>query len=581
MNRILKILLVFFIFLQRLIPYAAVTAETHYFQALGAPSERKVDVSWNRYHDCEGLANILKQLNTAFPDLIRLYSIGKSYEEREIWCLEVTNRECGDPQRKAGMYIDGNIHGNEVQAGEVVAYTAWYLCESYGKVETITKLLDERVFYLLPTINPDGRDYWFYSPNTPHSSRSGKKPVDNDRDGLFDEDGTDDLDGDGVIATMRKLDPNGRWKPHPDHPEYLMIRAKPDEKGMYSILGSEGIDNDGDGEINEDGPGGYDSNRNWAFDWQPNYVQYGAQEYPFCLPNTRAVAEFVLSHPNIAAAQSYHNAGGMILRSPGREGGEMAREDNEILQTIAARGERILPFYRSMRVWPDLYTVWGGEIDWFYGGRGILTFTNELWSGKNLYRADDADEAAQLEFDRYVLQSQAAVKWREYDHPTYGKIEIGGWRKEFGRVPPSFLLEEECHRNMAFTLYHAQAMPLLSFGEITMEKIGDNVSKIWIEIKNDGMIPTRTRQDANHNISLPDFVSFEGNEIHVLSSGRVTDPYFKQVEAVKVRPHQLKIDSIPGLNSIRVQFIAIGKGPAIVTVDSVKGGLHKKEIRLE
>ena len=87
------------------------------------------------------------------------------------------------------------------------------------------------------------------------------------------------------------------------------------------MLGGEGLDNDGDGQVNEDSPGGYDMNRNWAWDWQPNYIQFGAQEYPFSLPETRAIAAFVTEHPNIAAFQSYHNAGGMILRSPGREGG--------------------------------------------------------------------------------------------------------------------------------------------------------------------------------------------------------------------------------------------------------------------
>jgi len=74
--------------------------------------------------------------------------------------LEVTARNIGDPERKPGMYIDGNIHGNEVQAGETVAYTAWYLCHQYGRLEKVTELLNERVFYLVPSINPDGRDLW-------------------------------------------------------------------------------------------------------------------------------------------------------------------------------------------------------------------------------------------------------------------------------------------------------------------------------------------------------------------------------------------------------------------------------------
>ena len=328
----------------------------HSFPALGASDERKVQVAWNRFYDHAGLAAILAQLHKAFPDLTRLYSIGKSSEGRDIWCLEVTARDVGEPDRKPGMYIDGNIHGNEVQAAEVVAYTAWYLCHQYGRLEKVTALLNDRIFYLLPTINPDGRDFWIHGGLF---ARSGLEPTDNDRDGLVDEDGPEDLNGDGFITQMRKKDPQGRFKPHPDYPEYLMVRARADEPGQYSMLGFEGIDNDGDSRINEDGRGGYDLNRNWAYDWQPNYIQFGAKDYPFSQPETRAVAEFVLEHPNIAAAQSYHNAGGMILRGPGREGDAMKSQDERVLRIITERGEKILPYYRSMIIWKDLYTTWG------------------------------------------------------------------------------------------------------------------------------------------------------------------------------------------------------------------------------
>src|SRR5207247_1894351 len=139
------------------------------------------------------------RLNEAFPELTKLYSVGKSYEGRDLWCLEITSQNGGDPKRKPGMYIDGNIHGNEVQAGEVVSYTAWYLCHQYGRLAEVTDLVDHNVFYLIPTINPDGRDRWFHHAQTMHSSRTGLKPYDNDRDGVADEDDVDDLDGDGSI----------------------------------------------------------------------------------------------------------------------------------------------------------------------------------------------------------------------------------------------------------------------------------------------------------------------------------------------------------------------------------------------
>ncbi len=566
-------------------PKAGDPAE-HTFPALGASAEQKVPVAWNRYYDHAGLGAVLARLNEAFPELTKLYSIGKSFQKRDIWCLEVTAHNVGDPNRKPAMYIDGNIHGNEIQAGEVVAYTGWYLCHQYGRLEKVTALLDDRVFYLVPTINPDGRDFWIHGGQF---ARSGLQPTDNDRDGLMDEDDCEDLNGDGFITMMRKKDPQGRFKLHPDYPKYLMVRAKPDEPGQYMLLGWEGIDNDGDGRINEDGPGGYDLNRNWAYDWQPTYIQYGAKDYPFSQPETRAVAEFVLAHPNIAAAQSYHNSGGMILRSPGREGGPMTDQDENVLKVIAERGEKILPFYRSMITWKDLYTVWGGEDDWFYAGRGILAFTNELWTPKNLYKtADQPSDENEAEFVEYVLLGDGAIPWGEYDHPTYGKIEIGGAKKQWGHLPPSFLLEEELHRNMAFTLYHADMMPLLRTSDIETEKLADGLFRIWVTVENQRLIPTRTAQDVAHHISPPDVVSIRGDELEVLSAGRITDRFFKKAQAVKRRPHRVELDTIAGMSAAHVQFVVRrkaspsgkGKGSFTVTVDSAKGGVHTKSSTL-
>lgn len=553
----------------------------HLFKAMGAPANPKTPVAWNRFSDTEGLADIFKQLQENFPDLARLYSIGLSDEGRQLWCLEVTNRRAGNPQRKPGMLIDGNIHGNEVQAGEVVAYTAWYLCESYGANEQVKDLLDHFVFYLIPTTNPDGRDYWFHAPNDSNSSRSGKKPRDDDRDGLIDEDGLDDINGDGYVTLMRIRDPNGRWKKHPDYPDILMVQAADNERGEYTILGDEGIDNDGDGRINEDGPGGYDSNRNWGYDWQPWYVQHGAHDFPFSLPNTRAVAQFVLGHTNIASMQSYHNNGGMILREPGREGGEMQPADDRVLRSIAGKGEMMIPFYRSMVVGAELYTVWGGETGWFYGARGIYGFVNELWSSKNMFRSDRTDDAAEVEFNKYLLLNDAFVKWQEYNHPTYGKIEIGGWKKEFGRVPPSFLLEEECHRNMAFSLYHASQMPRVEFGTVSVQSIGNGVYKVRVELRNNGMIPTRSAQDVLHNINPPDIITLQGDNLKIVGAGRVTDRYFNKVEPVKIRPERVEVDAIPGLDSVWIQFLVSGKGTAKIALDSAHGGLIEKVIQLE
>ena len=68
-------------------------------------------------------------------------------------------------------------------------------------------------------------------------------PVDDDRDGLVDEDGYDDLDGDGVITEMRKKVALGRGthRLHPKDPRVLVEITK-DERGDYLRLGEEGFE---------------------------------------------------------------------------------------------------------------------------------------------------------------------------------------------------------------------------------------------------------------------------------------------------------------------------------------------------
>jgi hypothetical protein len=147
-------------------------------------------------------------------------------------------------------------------------------------------------------------------------------------------------------------------------------------------------------------------------------------------------------------------------------------------------------------------------------------------------------------------------------------------------VPPSFLLEEELHRNMAFTLYHAGTMPLLRISDASIEPLGGELFKIWVTVENQHMVPTRTAQDVDHRISPPDIVSLGGEHIQVISAGRVTDRFFKRVEAVETRPERVELDTIGGMDALRVQFVVRGRGDFTVTVDSAKGGWLQKACSL-
>ena len=575
MTRYIKNILFITFFVANTINITAQTSDQIY-KAAGSPVNPKVVISWNRYNDYAGIADILQKIVKAYPGLAKLESIGKSYEGRDLWCIAITDYSQGDAAKKPGMYIDGNIHSNEVQGSEFAMYTAWYLTENFNDNNFIKELLADKIFYIVPTINPDARDSFFKKPNNASSPRSGVIPIDNDMDGMVDEDGYDDLDGDGNIVQMRRKNSNGRYKVDPNNPN-RMIAVGPDETGDYEMLGLEGIDNDGDGVVNEDGAAfEYDPNRDWGWNWQPNNIQNGAYKYPFSLPENRAAMEFVMKHPNIAAGQSYHNAGGMILRGPGaaEDVNTYNAADIQVYDVIGKKGEEIIPGYKYLVVYKDLYSVFGGELDWFYGGRGIYTFTNELWTPYQLFNSDatrQQNDESTFKFDRYLLFKDAFIEWHSYEHPQYGKIEIGGFKKNFTRMHPGFLLESDAHRNMAFTIYHAYHTPKLEIDTIMEKNLGDGLTEVTAIVSNKRLMPTHSSQDLKYKIERPDLITLTGAK--VIAGLTVDNRNPTSAIEQKNDPQTIEVDNVPGLAEITVRWIIQGNSKYTITVDSRKGGV--------
>jgi len=558
----------------------------------------KVKLDFNRWHDVNELYDDMQRLQKVFPKYLTLKSIGKSYDGQDIMLMTINNPETGPELSKAAMYIDANIHGNEIQGGEVCLYTIWYLMENYGRIEEVTRLVNERVFYIAPTVNPDGRQNFMEKDGS--EARSGHVPVDDDNDGLIDEDGPNDLNGNGIIETIRKYVP-GQGNYRISSTNKRMLEQVPfGEKGDYILLGEEGIDDDGDGRVNEDDKGSYDPNRNWAADWQPQYVEGGAMDYPFQLPEARAVNEFLMAHPNIAGVQAYHNSGGMILRGPGSEAtGEYPASDIRAYDELGKNAERILPFYRYIVLWSGLYTVHGGFIDWTSDGLGILSFSNELWNNNQYFnspelikQAEQTDSPIGWSQGRYFFDDKLEfgdqfVDWKEFDHPDYGKVEMGGeWKKFRGRVPPRFMNEELCHRNMAFSLYQADEMPLMTIGETSVRKIDDDVYRVWIDFTNAKVAPSITARAAQNNVVRPDLITLDGKAEIISASWITSKETFDYLNPVTELIDQKQLNRLmirnghPGKTTRTLQYLVKGTGKITVTYDSVKGGKVSTEIKL-
>jgi hypothetical protein len=559
----------------------------------------KIKLDFNRWHDTDELYADFQRLAAAFSKFVKVSSIGKSVDGRDILLATVNNPDTGSEMSKAGMYIEANVHGNEIQGGEICLYTVWYLMENYGRLEPITRLVNERVFYLVPTINPDGRQYFMEKAGG--SARTGHLPVDDDNDGLFDEDGPNDLNGNGVIEQIRKYVPGKGTHRITKNDLRVLEMVGFGEIGDYILLGQEGIDDDKDGRVNEDDAGSYDGNRNYPLDWQPNYIQSGAMDYPTQLPEARAEVEFLDAHPNIAGVQSYHNNGGMILRGPGAEAmGEYPMSDAQAYDELGKTGERILPFYRYIILWSGLYTVHGGFIDFTNDALGMLSFSNELWNGEQYFTSPElkeqqkdpnspiAPQKSRYFFDDKLEFGDQFMEWKPFKHPDYGDVEIGGsWKKTTSRVPPRFMLEELCHRNMAFTLYQAEELPLIKMGAAEADKAGDGVYRVFADVTNSKVTPTIMEKSAQNNVVRPDLLTLEGKNIEVISASWIDNK-----EAYKVRPtitsfidqknlkRILLRNGTPGRTTRTIMYLVKGSGEVTIKYDSVKGGQAAKTVKL-
>ena len=205
------------------------------------------ELSFDRYHRPEEAAAALRDLARANPGFAKVHVLAKSPGGRELVLLEV-GPETGQAGRTLpAVFVAANMEGTVPLASEAALYLAKLVC---AKADARV----DRTWYILACGNPDAAALHFGKP----LRRDGRnaRPRNDDQDDATDEDGPDDLDGDGLITWMRARDPEGTLVAVPGEPR-LMKKAdwSKGEKGLWKLY-PEGLDNDGDGRYDEDGPGG-------------------------------------------------------------------------------------------------------------------------------------------------------------------------------------------------------------------------------------------------------------------------------------------------------------------------------------
>ena len=347
-----------------------------------ASAETKVAIDWSVRYPYAELESQLSEINQAYPEITSLYPIGHSWQERTLWCMELTDPSV-DKADKTGVAVMANIHGGERESAACAMYFAWWLAEN-SQTERVAQILSDYVVYIVPVINPDGYEQSFVC-----NTRQNLRPVDANGDGTAFSDPYTDVDGDGFIATLYRGTAD----------------AQPDPK-TSEIFGMESPDWDKNGVLGDDPRNsGIDMNRTFDYQWNRYDVDtvetgvIGANAYsragaaPASEPEVQAIQNFLLNN-EIDALASLHTGIQCVLypwcyraydASQDSESllymKEVAQKMAEAFQETTGRG-----FY-SKSSYED-YPTSAELIDYAYGRLNIDAYTIEVYSGG---KSEDGD----------------------------------------------------------------------------------------------------------------------------------------------------------------------------------------------
>ncbi len=255
--------------------------------------------------DPAALSAELQQIVANHPQSCALETIGISRNGHPLEALAIGRG--GDRDDRPALAIVAGIDGEHPVSSTVALRIAAVLL-GIAPDEPGWEALWRSTVYVIPCVNPDALSAYFATPV--REQRHALRPWDDDRDGLVDEDGPDDLNGDGVITMMRlpvaacrkaDLEPTHVADPKA---ERLMKKAERNkgETPTHALV-IEGLDDDDDGLFNEDPVGGVDLNSNFPH----KYAEHTSTSGPHQIsePESHALIEFFLQHPRIATAIFY------------------------------------------------------------------------------------------------------------------------------------------------------------------------------------------------------------------------------------------------------------------------------------
>ncbi|MBC7891567.1 MAG: peptidase M14 [Sphingobacteriaceae bacterium] len=545
----------------------------------------EVKVRAQGYASPARLAERLRSLSTQHKTNSTLQSLTKSPGGHDVWLLSLSR---GNAAQKPALLLVAGVEGSHLAGTELALQVA----EKWLTTDSLARLLDTRTLYILPSLNPDAQAQ---ATATLKWERSGNgRPTDDDRDGRLDEDGPEDLNGDGLISTIRVEDPTGQYMPSKTDARVL-VKADPTkgEQGRYRLI-TEGIDNDKDGQFNEDGPGGINLNHNFSFDYEP--FKPGTGEYPVSEPENQALIDWLYTVPNVYAIVTFGPANNLTEPLKFDKQKASARILKGWLEPDVAVNDQVSKLYAGagLKDAPSLPFQRGDFPQWAYFHFGKLSFSTPGWwlpkaeapkdtaktasvpkPGAGAGRSGGADAkpgegAEELALLKWATANNvtAFVDWKPFNHPDFPgqKAEVGGLVPFTKLNPPLAQLAESATKHVAFLANMAKAMPQVELVNVKTEAVSPGLNRITVDLHNQGLLPSQAEL---------------AERVQYLPKIKITLNLANGLRILSGRAVQLHSNTIPGNGTVSFSWLVAGSGSLNIEAGSPSVGIAKTSVQLK
>lgn len=353
--------------------------------ALLAVSMFACATGWAQPQPWKGFDSTLVAIELSAEEIVDVFEYGRSRDGSPLRGIRLGTGV--DPDAKPGIAIVAGLDGRHHTGSRVAVSLAARIADRHAD------LLADATLYVLPAANPDGLARWRNErPRVPGPVGS---PVanDDDDDRRIDEDGPIDLDGDGFITMMRVEDPGPGTGLRADHvldeDDPRLVRKAGDEEPATHALVVEGRDQDSDGSIAEDGPGGVDLDRNFPYRWEE--FAEGVGPYSLSEPETRALADWFLAHENLYAVVVYTPKDTLVSISPAGKMDETGEVLIGILKEDAGVFAALSEAFKEATKQTGAPTgeARGSLQRWAYAHLGLVSASTPVWVRPDLVQTEE------------------------------------------------------------------------------------------------------------------------------------------------------------------------------------------------